>query len=171
MRRGRGTLRRSLLPAGLVTLVVGGALYYIGSLAHSLPEAVLVVLLGGTVATLTLWVLARTGEEVDQAYWVSTPRQDAVPPSALDYRLVRLRRDLRDALERDDRADEIYPVIRELTAERLRARHDIDLDTQPELARTVLDPALRRYLDTPPTDTRRRSKSALHTAIEGVERL
>lgn len=167
----RPHLRRSALLAIAATLVVGSTLYYIGSLPYTLPQVVLAVVLGGTVATLTGWSLARTSEEVEQAYWVSTPRQEAVPPAALDYRLVRLRRDLRDALERDDRSDHIYPVIRELTAERLRARHDIDLDAQPDRAQQVLDPQLWRYLASPPTDTRKRSRSALTTAIEGVERL
>jgi hypothetical protein len=35
----------------------------------------------------------------------------------------------------------------------------------------VVDPLLWRYLTTPPTDTRKRSRSALHTAIEGIEKL
>ena len=164
-------LRRSLVPATIITLGLGAGLWFIGSLPYGLLPAVLVVLLGGTVATLTLYAVARLGEDVDQAYWVSTPRQEAVPPDVMDYRLVRLRRDLRDALERDDRGDDIYPVIRELAAERLRALHDIDLETHPEDAQRVMDPQLWRYLAAPPTDARKRSKSALHTAIEGVEKL
>ena len=89
----------------------------------------------------------------------------------MDYRLVRIRRDLRDALERDDREDPVWPLLRDLAAERLRARHDIDLDADPEAARQVVDPLLWRYLTTPPTDARKRSRSALHTAIEGIEKL
>lgn len=158
-------------PTVSATLLVGGLLYYVGSLPHTVPEAVLVILLTGAAASLVLWALTRTGQEVERAYWVSTPRQEAVPPAALDYRLLRLRRDLRDAVERDDRQDAIYPVLRELTAERLQARHGVDLDAEPERARALLDPALQQYLDRPPTDTRRRSRSALHTAIEGIERL
>jgi len=84
---------------------------------------------------------------------------------------VRLRRDLRDAVERDDRSDEIYPVLRGLAAERLRAHHQIDLDTEPERARQVVDADLWRYLTTPPTDTRKRSRTSLQTAIEGIENL
>ncbi|WP_298888857.1 hypothetical protein [uncultured Serinicoccus sp.] len=164
-------LRRHLVPALVIAVLLGGLLFFIGALPYPWPVALLVVVLAGVVGGLLTWGLSTTASDVEQAYWVSTPRQEAAPPDAMDYRLLRLRRDLRDALERDDRADEIYPVIRELAAERLLAHHDVDLETQPEQARALLDPHLVAYLDHPPTDTRRRSPSALHTAIEGVEKL
>ncbi|ANS78500.1 hypothetical protein SGUI_1104 [Serinicoccus hydrothermalis] len=167
----RRSLRRHLTSALAAALVVGGLLWFIGSLPYALPLAVLAVLLAGLVTGLALWGAGSTSQDVEQAYWVSTPRQESAPPDAMDYRLLRLRRDLRDALDRDDRGDEIYPVVRALAAERLLAHHDIDLDTEPERAQDVLDPHLWGYLTHPPTDTRRRSKSALHTAIEGVEKL
>lgn len=159
------------LPFVLTALGVGALLYYIGSLPHTLPEAVLVVLLGTAALALTHRVLTRAGREVEPAYWVSTPHAESTPPAAMDYRLLRLRRDLRDALEREDRPDHIYPVVRELAAERLRTQHDIDLDQEPERARQVLPQGLASYLDAPPTDTRRRSRSTLHHAIEGIEKL
>lgn len=160
---------RGLLPTLALALVVGALLWYVGSLPHSVPEVVLVVALGAAVLTLSQRML--TGLHVERAHWVSAPRQDSVPPSALDGRLVRLRRDLRDALSREDRADEIHPLLRELTAERLRARHDIDLDAEPERARAALDPRLWTYLSRPPTDPRRRSRGTLEHAIEGIEKL
>lgn len=170
-----GVIPRSLtikiLPGLGLSILAGGVLYIIGSLRHGIAGSVLVVALGWVVATLALWAVQSTGAQAERAYWVSDPRQEAVPPAALDYRLVRLRRDLRDALERDDRPDEIYPVLHDLAAERLRAHHGIDLDAQPEAARDVMTPALWRYLDRPPTDTRKRSASSLHTAIEGIEDL
>src|SRR5690606_37275837 len=86
----------SLVPALILVPAAGGLLWYVGSLPHSLPETLLVILLGGAAVTLTLISVARVGEGVERAYWVSTPRADAVPPAALDYRLLRLRRDLRD---------------------------------------------------------------------------
>lgn len=165
------SLRRHLLPGLVIAVVLGGVLFYIGSMPYPLLLAVVVIALAGIVGALMAWGMTTTARDVEQAYWVSTPRQEAEPPDAMDYRLLRLRRDLRDALERDDRGDEIYPVIRELAAERLLAHHDIDLETEPERARAVLDPHLWTYLTRPPTDTRRRSKSALHTAIEGIETL
>lgn len=167
----RRTLRRQLTPALVGALLVGALLYYIGSLPYALPLAVVAVVLVGLVLGLALWGATSTTRDVEQAYWVSTPRQESAPPDAMDYRLLRLRRDLRDALERDDRGDHIYPVVRELAAERLLAHHDVDLETEPERARAVLDPHLWNYLTRPPTDRRKRSKSALHTAIEGVEQL
>lgn len=169
--RRRGSVWGSILPALLLVPAVGGMLWYIGLLPHSVPEVVLVVLLGGVAVTLTLTSVGRVGEGVERAYWVSTPRGDSAPPSALDYRLLRLRRDLRDALERDDRHDQVHGVLRDLAAERLRTRHDIDLDTEPERAEQVLGPRLWHYLTHPPTDTRRRSRSALENALEGVEKL
>lgn len=164
-------LRAAYLPFVLVALGVGALLYYIGSLPHTLPEAILVVLLGTAVLALIHRVLTRAGREVEPAYWVSTPHTESAPPAAMDYRLLRLRRDLRDALERDDRPDHVYPVIRELAAERLRAHHEVDLDQEPGRARELLPQGLASYLASPPTDTRRRSRSALHHAIEGIEKL
>lgn len=161
---------RGLLPTLVAAPLVGLLLWYVGSLPHSIPEVVLVVVLGAAAVTLTYRALTSTGQGVERAYWVSTPREDTVAPSALDHRLIRLRRDLRDATQ-DERVDEIQPVLRELTAERLRARHGIDLDAEPERARAVLDPRLWTYLSRPRTDTRRRSRSALEHAIEGIESL
>lgn len=163
--------RAVVLPIAALVLAVGAGLYYIGSLRHSLLEVVLLVLLAAAVLMLLPWAITRTSNDAERAYWASTPRQESVPPAALDYRLVRLRRDLRDALERDDRTDPIHPLLREITAERLRSLHDIDLDTEPERARAVLDPNLWTYLTTAPTGTRRRSRTMLHTAIEGIEKL
>ena len=173
-RRGRLLPRDQaavVLPALGLCLALGLALYLIGSLRHSVLEAVLLVLLASLVIALVPWALSRTNRYAERAHWASTPREESVPPSALDYRLVRLRRDLRDALERDDRTDEIQPLLRELTAERLRSRHDVDLDAEPDRAEQLLDPDLWRYLTTAPTGTRRRSRALLHTAIEGIEKL
>ena len=170
-RTGAPPLRRHVVPGVVIAALLGGLLFFIGALPYSWPLAVVVVGLSGLVGGLMTWGMVVTAGDVEQAYWVSTPRQETAPPDAMDYRLLRLRRDLRDALERDDRADEIYPVVRELAAERLLAHHDVDLETQPEQARALLDPHLAAYLEHPPTDTRRRSRSALHTAIEGVEKL
>ncbi|RIK15178.1 MAG: hypothetical protein DCC50_08945 [Acidobacteria bacterium] len=169
--RGPGDPRGGVLPLAALVLVAGGLAFYVGSLRYSVAEAVAVVLLGALVVSLAPWAIAQTGRRAERAYWVSTTRQEAAPPDALDYRLVRLRRDVRDAVERDDRADEIYPVLRGLAAERLRAHHGIDLDAEPERARAAVDEHLWRYLSTPPVDTRRRSRTALRTAIEGIEKL
>lgn len=169
--RGPGDPRGSSLPVAGFVLLMGGLLFWVGSLRYSLPEAVAAVLLAALVLALVPWAVTGTGHDAERAFWVSTPRAEATPPAALDYRLVRLRRDLRDALERDDRSDEIYPVLRALAAERLRAHHQIDLDDEPERARAVVDPHLWRYLTNPPTDTRKRSRTSLQTAIEGIEKL
>jgi hypothetical protein len=162
---------RGTLPLGAGIVLLGALLYFIGSLQHTLPEAVAIVLLAALALPLLLRTVLGTGRYAERAWWASTPRQESAPPSAMDYRLLSIRRDLRDALERDDRDDPIHPLMRELAAERLRAHHDVDLDTQPDAARALMDPLLWRYLTTPPRDTRKRSRTALQTAIEGIEKL
>lgn len=164
-------LRATILTLAVGTVLLGALLFFIGSLPHTVLEAAAIVLLAAAVAPLAAWAFTRTGRYAERAHWASTPRQDSAPPAAMDYRLLRIRRDLRDALERDDRGDAIHPLLRELAAERLRAHHGIDLDADPAAAQQVMDPQLWRYLTTPPTDTRKRSRSALHTAIEGIEQL
>lgn len=168
---GVGLLAPGRLSIVVVVLLLGGLLWFIGSLRYGPVEATLVVLLAALVVALAVPLLTTAGQHVDRAWWVSTPRVESAPPAALDYRLLLLRRNLRDAVERDDRPDTIYPVLRELTAERLRSNHDVDLDTEPERAQQLLDPQLWRYLTRPPTGTEKRSRSALHTAIEGIEKL
>lgn len=164
-------LRSTLLPLGGGVLLLGALLFFVGSLQHSLAEAAAVVVLAALVLPLLVLAITRTGRYAERAWWASTPRQESVAPSAMDYRLLSIRRDLRDALERDDRPDPVHPLLRELAAERLRSHHGVDLDTQPDAARALVDPHLWRYLTTPPTDTRKRSRTALHTAIEGIEKL
>lgn len=162
---------RRTLPIVLGVLALGAGLAYIGSLRHSTLEVVLLVVAAAVLIALLTSALSETPAGAERAYWASTPRQETTAPSSLDYRLISLRRDLRDALEREDRRDAIHGLLRELTAERLQANHDIDLDAEPERARAVLDPNLWTYLTNPPTDTRRRSRALLHTAIEGIEKL
>lgn len=164
-------LRLSLIPGALITALAGAVLWVIGSLPHSRTVSALIMSLGWIVATCSWWLVRDSGQRAERALWVSDARQEAAAPAALDYRLIRLRRDLRDALERDDRPDEIYPLMRRLTAERLHAHHGIDLEDEPERAKDAMTPALWRYLSRPPTDTAKRSANALHTAIEGIEKL
>ncbi|GAA5160695.1 hypothetical protein [Ornithinimicrobium tianjinense] len=162
---------RSALPLAVGTLLLGALLFYVGSLPHGPAAVTALVVVASVVAPLLLGALTREGRYAERAYWASTLHQEAVPPAAMDYRLVRIRRDLRDAVERDDREDLVHPLLRELAAERLLAHHGVDLDADPEAARRVVDPLLWRYLTTPPTDARKRSRSALQTAIEGIEKL
>ena len=168
---GGHRLRRTLLSSVVAVLALGTLLYLVGALPHTLPEVVAVVLLAGAALGLLLAALRRTGHGVEPAWWASTPREEAIAPAALDYRLVRLRRDLRDALERDDRPDTVHAVLVDLAAERLRAHHGVDLTTQPEEARALAGPELWAYLTTPPSGTRRRSRGTLQTAVEGIEKL
>ena len=85
------TPRGAVLPLAGFVLLMGALLFYVGSLRYSIPEAVLAVLLGTLVIALVPWAITGTGHDAERAYWVSTPRQEAAPPAALDYRLVRIR--------------------------------------------------------------------------------
>lgn len=170
--RGPRTHRvRQVVVAGLITAGTGAVLAVVGVLRHDLPTTVLLVAVVGVVVSLLTWTLAEHGTRLSAPYWFASTREEAVRPAPLDYRMLRLRRDLRDALERSDREDEIYPVVRQLAAERLRARHDLDLDTQPEEAATVLHEQLTRYLTHPPQGTGKRSKRDLTRALDRIEEL
>ena len=163
-------IRRAVL-AFLATIAVGALLWYLQVLRYDIPSTLVVTLSVGAVVAILSWVMAEESPRLKAAYWFATNRQEAVRPGALDYRLLRLRRDLREATERTDRSDEIFPVIRALAAERLLAHHDIDLETDPDGAAAVMHPTLTAYLSHPPTSTARRSKRDIDRALDRIEEL
>ncbi|WP_109474426.1 hypothetical protein [Ornithinimicrobium cavernae] len=163
-------LRRALV-AFVVTGAVGLLLWYLNVLRFDLVTAVVVALAVGAVVTLLTWVMSEESPRLKPAYWFATVREESVRPAALDYRMLRLRRDLRDATERNDRVDEIFPVVRALAAERLLAHHDIDLATDREAAEAVMHPELTTYLSRPPVGTGRRSKRDIDRALDRIEEL
>lgn len=169
--RGRWHRSRRAILAFLGTAVVGALLWFVNVLRFDLPTALIIALMIGTVVTLLTWVMAEESPRLKAPYWFATNREESVRPAALDYRMLRLRRDLRDATERSDRTDEIYPVVRSLAAERLLANHDIDLDSAPEAAAQVMGPRLTAYLTHPPTGTGRRSKRDIDRALDRIEEL
>lgn len=153
------------------TVLVGSLLWYIGVLRHGYPASLLLALAFGAVICLVVWTAQEHSPRLEAATWFSTRREESTAPSSLDYRMLRLRRDLRDALERDDRADEVFGLVRDLAAERLQARHGVDLTTDPEAAARLMTPGLSAYLARPPEGTRRRSPRDLDRAIYGIEEL
>lgn len=162
--------RRALL-AFLWTALAGALLWFLNVLRFDLVTALVFAVTVGSVVTLLTWVMAEAGPQLKAANWFATLREESVRPAALDYRMLRLRRDLRDATERSDRDDEIYPIIRALAAEHLRARHDIDLDSTPAAAAEIMGPQLTAYLDHPPTGPGRRSKRDINRALDRIEEL
>lgn len=160
-----------VLGALVVSAGLGGVLWYVGVLPHDLAPSLALSLGFGLVVFLVVWTAQEHGPHLEVALWHRPRHQEHEPVAALDYRMLRLRRDLRAALERNDRPDEIYPLVVELTAERLAARHEIDLRTQPERAREVLPAGLTAYLTRPPKGTERRSRRQLERAIQGIEDL
>lgn len=163
-------IRRAVL-AFLATAVVGGILWYINVLRYDLTTAIVIALAIGAVITLLTWVMSEESPRLKAAYWFNPLRQESVRPAPLDYRMLRLRRDLRDATERNDRTDEIFPIVRALAAERLQSIHAIDLDTDPEAARQVMHPDLIKYLSKPPSGTAKRSKRDINRALDRIEEL
>lgn len=170
MTRARRLAGRLPLPV-LLTGLIGFLLWYVNSLRHDPPATVLLVVAGGVIVTLIVWIFGEASEQVRPAHWHSDNRQESAAPPPLDHRLVRLRRDLRDTLERNDRRDAIHSLLVELAADRLRAQHGIDLATDPESAREVLPADLYGYLTTAPAGTARGSRRQLHTVIDQIEAL
>ena len=168
-------MRHSWVTRGVVALScvgLGGVLlWFVGSLPRDpLFAGVVAVLLGGAITALW-WSSVDLPRPADAASWYAVRREESAVPPSLDYRLVRLRRDLRDALERNDRGDEVHPLLRELTRVRLLQRHTVDLDTEPEQAVALMSPALAKYLASPPKANEKRSMKQLSDALTGIEEL
>ncbi len=156
----------------VITCAALGALaWYVGSLGHHPALNVLVILACGAVAFPLTWTIADHGQHATIATWYATRQEESAPPVSLDYRLLWLRRDLRDTVERADRPDTIHPLLVELVRERLRTKHGIDLDTQPAAARELLPPNLVRYLDQPATANRRQDRRRLEDIVHRIEEL
>lgn len=168
----RRTWLQRALGALAVVAMLGLLLWYVRVLPDSLPLALLVMLLMVAVIGMLMWSLADHAGDLEAASWhAALPDRESSGPMALDYRLARLRRDLRDALERDDRPDTIHPLICDLAVEQLRARRGVEARSDPEAARQVLDPAVWDYLTTPPTTNARRSSKQLARVLDELERL
>ena len=155
----------------VVATGIGLLLWYVNSLRHGVVLSAGVVASVTAVVALLVWTTGEHGQRLQAASWFPSRREEATPPSSLDYRLLRLRRDLRDTTERNDREDCIYPQIVELTQERLQSGHGIDLHAEPDRAGEVLHPELVKYLTHPPHGTGKRSRRELHTVIQRIEEL
>ena len=166
--------RRWAVRAGTVTILGAGAgalLWTIGVLpADPVLAAWTTVLLLGAAAG-TWWSATDLPRPLEPASWYVVRREDAPAPPALDYRLVRLRRDLRDAVQSAERPDALYPLLRNLTAHRLQERHDVDLEAEPQRARQHLAPPLQDYLAAPPPPHRRQSAPRLQAVVTAIEEL
>lgn len=163
--------RRRVLNALGVVVLVGLLLWYVRVLPQSLGLAFLVMLLLVTVICLLMWSHADHVGDLETASWHTALSADAGGPMALDYRLVRLRRDLRDALERDDRPDEIHALVCDLAVDQLRVRHGVDARSDPDAARELFAPQVWGYLTAPPTTTAKRSARELAVVLDHLEQL
>lgn len=168
--QSRGFVRRLLL-AVIVGALVGGLLWYVDSLNYGAGINVALIVVGSSAVTLVIWTFVDLSQQLSTALWFTFREQEAAPPARVDHRLMRLRRDVRDATERHDRSDEIQPLLREVVAQRLQSTHGIDLRAEPDRAGEVLHPDLVTYLTHPPHGTGRRSRRELHTVIQRIEEL
>lgn len=169
--RRRWDRARRTATAFVLTAIAGLVLWYINVLRVDLTTALVITVVVGAIVTLLTWVMSEESPRLKPAYWFASMRQESTRPSAMDYRIMRLRRDLRDATERSDRTDEIFPLVRALAAERLAAHHDIDLATDPDAGQALMHPDLVKYLSHPPTDTHKRSKREIARALDRIEEL
>ncbi len=163
--------RRRVLNGLAVVVLLGLLLWYVRVLPQSPGLALLVMLLLVTVTCLLMWSHADHVGDLEAASWHTALPAEAGGPMALDYRLVRLRRDLRDALERDDRPDEIHALVCDLAVDQLRVRHGVDARNDPEAARELLAPPVWDYLTSPPTTTAKRSARQLAAVLDQLEQL
>lgn len=163
--------RRRVLNGLVVVVLLGLLLWYVQVLPQSMGLALLVMLLLVTVTCLLMWSLADHSGDLEAASWHASLPAETGGPMALDYRLVRLRRDLRDALERDDRPDEIHALVCDLAVDQLRARHGVDARSDPGAAQELLDPLVWDYLTSPPTTTAKRSAGQLADVLDHLEQL
>lgn len=158
-----------LTTAAALVAGAGWLLWWAQSLRHPGPVAVAVTLALGACLTVLVWILQDHADQLRTASWSGSDESDATPADRLDYRMLRLRRDLRDTVERSDRVDAVQPLLRKLAAERLRARHGVGLDDAR--AAELLGPGVHAYLTREPLTTARRSPDRLRSALDRIEAL
>ncbi|MGB3258956.1 MAG: hypothetical protein WBG89_04260 [Ornithinimicrobium sp.] len=167
----RASWAARILTVVLLAAAGGGLLWFVGSLPRDpvLAGAITVIISG--ILSVLWWSRSDMPAPAETASWYAVRRDHSAVPPALDYRLVRLRRDLRDALERSDREDLVHPLISTLARDRLLERHGVDLHTDPDEAAKHLTPALATYLSRPPTTTAKASFTQISGALSGIEEL
>lgn len=167
----RGSWAARIATVIILAAAGGGLLWFVGSLPRDpiLAGAVIVIVAGSL--SLLWWSRSDMPPPAETASWYAVRRDHASLPPALDYRLIRLRRDLRDALERSDREDVVHPLISSLARDRLLERHGIDLHTDPAGARQHLSAALVAYLAHPPKSTAKANFTQISNALSGIEEL
>ncbi len=168
---GSGSWARRLAVALLAGAGAGAALVFLESLDLGLVANLVLVLAGTVIGAGLAWTAADLYPGARPAYWSSSVPPRHRPRRGGDFRLYRLRRDLRYTLEDNREADAIRPLLISLVEERLLSRHGVRLRTEPEAARHLLGPTLARYVAAPPGNRRRRSRSHLTTILDRIEEL
>lgn len=166
--------RRWVLRLVVVVLLGGSAavlLWRVGVLPHDPALAGVTATLLLSAAVATWWSATDLPRPAEAASWYAAHRQEATPPMSMDYRLVRLRRDLRETVQHPERPDAVHPLLRSLAAHRLRERHGVDLDTDPDAAERYLTPLLRDYLARPLAAHQRHRTDRIARALAEIEQL
>lgn len=160
-----------IIGTGVLAAGAGALMWFVGSLPRDPVVAATVMLVLGLTMGLLWWSNADVPRPAEGAAWYVVRRDEANVPPTLDYRLVRLRRDLRDAAEHSDREDHVHALITHLTRDRLLQRHSIDMDTDPDGAQAHLPPPLRTYLAQAPSNTHKANIKKISDALTGIEEL
>ena len=163
--------RRRVLAAALtcVTACLVAVLFQMGP-----AIIVLCAVIASTYAAI--WLLVDLSAQAQPPYWHGDfhplPRERGFDP-----RLSHLRRTVADALDRSgDRRvvpgrDLLHPLLRDLTDERLEARHGVSLAADPDAARRLVGPELADYLQRPPGANERLRPTALSAFLNRIESL
>lgn len=140
----------------LLTLVVAAvlllAMLWLGMLDHGPVLNVAIVLGGAVLATAAYRAIRTLAGWSEPAHWFVTLRDSSTTPPVLDFRVIRLHRDLTDTLQGERPQDRTRATLAGLARQRLLRVHGIDPDTDPDAAGQVLGEAATRYLAGPGFD-------------------
>lgn len=152
---------------------VGLLLSYVRVIDHPWYLSLAIVLTLGFAIAATTIVLSEHGPRVGPAQWSPAfDREAAHPPGGMDLRLMWLRRQVAEVVERREDSPELRELLSRLAAAALLERHDIDMQAEPERAAKLLHPDLIAYLNSPaPSGPTARPMRALTRAIDRIEEI
>ncbi|AKT51527.1 hypothetical protein [Arsenicicoccus sp. oral taxon 190] len=156
---------RTLLRPVLTTVLVG-ALVLVGADLIGRPLHPVLAPVAIALVAVTTW-LARHRVVVSPTPWARTTGTSG--PLTHDRRLSSLSWAVHGLADGRTWERTLAPLLLDQVRHRLRTRHDVDLDTEPELATARLPAELRAFVDDPTTAPR--SLSALRTIVSRIEEI
>lgn len=166
----RNDLRRRVIWLVIAAAVVSTVLILTDALIHH----VLINVIAGVAITaavlVAIWMIRSHRSMVQHAYWYTQSPDSDMPSAGFDYRMFRLRRHIRGAVETED--DRLYQVISALTRDRLLSKHDVDLHQDRAAAERFLGRDLAEYLRREGTiQGRKGSLRPLQTIVSQLEEI